>query len=101
MRSAKVEKRKIDNPTPLATARRIPQFNIKRAKGVTPDKIKGLFDTLDEPLLRHVRPQHRYNMDETGIMEGVGANGKHIASVKQHGTKKRCWALVKGQANRI
>ena len=30
------------------------RLDIKRAKDVTPDKIKGLFDTLDGPLLRHV-----------------------------------------------
>ena len=72
------------------------RLDIKRIKGVTPNKIKGLFDTLDRPLLRHVRPQYRYNMDETGIIEGVGANGKYIISIRQYGTKKRCWALVKG-----
>ena len=76
------------------------RLDTKRAKGVTPEKIKELFDILGGPLLRHVRPQHRYNMDETGIMEGVGVNGKHIASVRQHGAKKRRWALVKGQVNR-
>jgi hypothetical protein len=54
------------------------KIDLKRAKGVTPKNIKELFEVLSGPLLRDVRAQHRYNMDETGIMERVGFNGRHV-----------------------
>jgi hypothetical protein len=43
-----------------------------RVEAVTPDKIKAFFATLDEPLVKAIRPQNRWNVDETGIMEGQG-----------------------------
>ena len=41
-----------------------------RSKGVEPDKIKKLFNVMQHPLLRTIRPQNRWNFDETGLAEG-------------------------------
>ena len=56
------------------------RLEAKRAKGVTPNKIKELFEVLDGPLLRHVRPGLRFSMDETGVMEGEGHNGRRLGA---------------------
>ena len=61
----------------------------KRAKAVTPDNIKELFEVLKLPLLANIRAQHRYNMDKTGVAEGVGTNGKHVGATGKPGTKKK------------
>ena len=46
-----------------------------RMKGATAKTIKRFFERLDHPAIRDILPEHRYNMDETGIMEGFGING--------------------------
>jgi 4-hydroxybenzoate polyprenyltransferase len=72
----------------------------KRAKAVTPDNIKELFEVLKLPLLANIRAQHRYNMDETGVAEGVGTNGKHVGAAGKPGAKKKRWVYVKGRQTR-
>ena len=47
------------------------QMEKARVEAVTPDKIKAFFLVLEEPLLKQIRPSNRWNMDETGIMEGI------------------------------
>ena len=52
-------------------------------------KIKELFEALELPLLTDIRAQHRYYIDETGLVEGVGINGKHIGAIDKPGIKKK------------
>ena len=42
-----------------------------RVDAVTPDKIKDFFNYLEELILKQIRLQNCWNMDETGIMEGI------------------------------
>ena len=58
--------------------------------------IQDFFRHLDEPTIRAIPPQHRYNMDESGIMEGLGINGLVVgaselrqAYIKE--SKRGCW----------
>ena len=51
-----------------------------RVKRVTTKSIKLLFERLNLPAIRDILPEHRYNMDETGIMEGFGINGLVVGS---------------------
>lgn len=69
---------------------------------VVPNRIRELFDVLKSPLLVDVRAQYRYNMhmDETGLAEGVGDNGKHVGAASQPGSKKKRWVYVKGRQTR-
>jgi transposase-like protein len=60
-----------------------------RAEAVTPDKIKAFFAILDEPLVQSIRPQNRWNIDETGVMDGqersckvVGSSETKVSQVK-------------------
>ena len=50
-------------------------INSNRLEGSMTEKIKDFFEKLALPEIRKIPPQHRYNMDETGIMEGKGGNG--------------------------
>jgi hypothetical protein len=65
------------------------RLDLKRSKAVTSDRIKALFEVIKGPLLAEIRPQHCYNMDETGIMEGIGSNGKVFVSKPLPGSKKK------------
>jgi hypothetical protein len=42
-------------------------------EAVKPNNIKEFFDILNESPVKGVRPANRWNMDETGIMEGMRA----------------------------
>jgi hypothetical protein len=46
-----------------------------RVKAVTAEAIKAHFARLNLPIVQQIPPEHQYNMDETGIMEGKGFNG--------------------------
>ncbi len=54
-----------------------------RVKSVTAEAIKAHFERLDLPAIRKIPPEYRYNIDETGIMEGFGINGLIIRSSKR------------------
>ncbi len=56
------------------------RMEVARLKGVTAEAIKAHFDNLNLPEVRKIPPEHRYNMDETGIMEGFGINGLVVGS---------------------
>ena len=70
-----------------------------RINGATTKIIKDFFCLLEVPLIKAIPPGNRYNMDETGILEGRGSNGLVLGSSnrrsivkKQPGT--RCWTTI-------
>ena len=46
-----------------------------RLANANAETIQDFLQHLNEPTIAAIPPQHRYNMDESGIMEGLGANG--------------------------
>jgi hypothetical protein len=54
-----------------------------RIKAVTAESIKAHFARLNHPIVQKIPPEHRYNIDETGIMEGMGLNGLVVGSSKR------------------
>ena len=46
-----------------------------RFNGANAEIIQGFFDLLGQPVLSQIKPENRYNMDETGLQEGLGYNG--------------------------
>ena len=75
------------------------RIDSKRINGASTDRIKAFFALLDLPEIEKIQPQHRYNMDETGILEGQGSNGlvlgvseKAIIIKKQPGS--RTWTII-------
>ena len=54
-------------------------------EAVTPEKIEEFFEVLNQSPAKDIRPVNRWNMDETGIMEGMRSAHKVIVP---SGTKK-------------
>jgi 4-hydroxybenzoate polyprenyltransferase len=75
------------------------RIDFLRINGATTDRVKDFFALKEIPEVRAISPQHRYNMDEAGIMEGLGDNGlvlgssrKKFALRRQPGS--RAWTSV-------
>ena len=70
-----------------------------RINGASTARIKDWFSLLNLPAVKAIPPQHRYNMDETGILEGLGCNGLVLGSSEKTATLKkrlgsRCWTTI-------
>lgn len=70
-----------------------------RLNGATTKIVKEFFSLLTIPEIKDISPDNRYNMDETGILEGRGSNGlvlgaaqKKVIIRKQLGS--RCWTSI-------
>lgn len=71
----------------------------RRLNGATINVIKDFFQLQQLPDVKDIPGEHRYNMDETGILEGRGSNGlvlghaeKKAIIKKQPGS--RCWTTI-------
>ena len=60
---------------PILRTKRAHSIDSIRVNGATTSVIKGWFPRLAVPAVASIKPENRYNMDESGIMEGYGANG--------------------------
>lgn len=49
-------------------------IDFNRPEGDLTEQIKDFFERLALPVIKNIPPQYRYNMDETGIMEGKEGN---------------------------
>jgi hypothetical protein len=61
------------------------QFRIDfvRVNSVTSDILKAWFQKLKIPVIKAIKPENRWNMDEAGIIEGQGENGLVIRSAQK------------------
>ena len=66
-----------------------------RVKAVTTESIKRFFSRLQLPAIQAILPENRYNMDETGIMQGFGINGLVVGSAEKSS------AIVRSPQTRI
>ncbi|KAM5344602.1 hypothetical protein ACJ41O_013137 [Fusarium nematophilum] len=55
-------------------------IDFNRLNGASTEKIQECFARLALPIVKRIPPQYRYNIDETGIMEGKGDNGLVLRS---------------------
>jgi hypothetical protein len=64
------------------------QFRIDSVciNGATSEVIKLWFQKLEVPVVKAIKPENRWNMDEAGIMEGQGENGLVVGSVNRRFT---------------
>jgi hypothetical protein len=60
-----------------------------RVNGATTEVIKPWFDYFYIPEVRTIKPENRYNMDEAGIMEGLGENGLVVGSAENRSIQKK------------
>jgi DDE superfamily endonuclease/Tc5 transposase DNA-binding domain/helix-turn-helix, Psq domain len=70
-----------------------------RLNGATINVIKGFFQFQDHPDVKDIPGEHRYNMDETGILEGRGSNGLVLGHAEKKAIMKkqpgsRCWTTI-------
>lgn len=70
---------------------RHPDIKTMRGKRIDTDRfnhastelIKAFFMLLMMPAIRTIRPKNRYNVDEVGMMEGIGYNGLVLGSAEK------------------
>ncbi|KAK6215444.1 transposase [Colletotrichum tabaci] len=85
---------------PSIGTRRSRAIDARRWKAHSSEVIEDFFHRLDSiPTIQGINPSNRWNMDETGIMEGKGANGLVLGSMaSQHIQKKqpgsRTWVSI-------
>jgi hypothetical protein len=60
---------------PILRTKRARNINSVRVNGATTSVIKDWFRRLAIPAISLIKPENRWNIDELGIMEGIGANG--------------------------
>jgi 4-hydroxybenzoate polyprenyltransferase len=67
------------------------QFHIDSARvnGATIDIIKKWFQKLAVPRIKAIKPENRWNIDEAGIIEGIGDNGLVVGSVNKRFIQKK------------
>lgn len=65
---------------PVLKTKKKKRMDIKRLEGTSIDVLKEWFHLLAIPEISKIQPQDRWNMDETGLMEGLGINGLCVGS---------------------
>jgi len=60
---------------PVLKTQRPQRIDSARVKLATEERIRPWLNYLAIPAVKAIPPQHRYNVDEARIMEGVGDNG--------------------------
>jgi DDE superfamily endonuclease/Tc5 transposase DNA-binding domain len=60
-----------------------------RINGATTEVIRPWFNRLHISEIHTIKPENRYNMDEAGIMEGLGENGLVVGSAEKRSIQKK------------
>ncbi|KAF6833664.1 transposase [Colletotrichum plurivorum] len=77
--------------------KRNPSIKVHRSRAIDSQRINGAstnvirrwFDHLAIPEIRAIKAANRYNMDETGILEGRGSNGLVLGSAETRSIRKK------------
>jgi hypothetical protein len=74
---------------PILRTKRAKNIDSVRVNGATTAIIKSWFQRLNIPAIAAIKPENRWNMDESGIMEGYGANGLVVGSSERRAIQKK------------
>ena len=74
---------------PILRTKRARNIDSVRVNSATTAIIKSWFQRLVIPAIATIKPENRYNMDESGIMEGCGANGLVVGSSARRSIQKK------------
>jgi hypothetical protein len=74
---------------PILRTKRARNIDSVRVNGATTSVIKDWFYRLALPTISLIKPENRWNMDESGIMEGMGANGLVVGSSERRSIQKK------------
>ena len=61
----------------------------QRINSATVPIIKSWFQLLSLPQIQAIKPENRWNMDESGIIEGQGVNGLVVGSTEKRSIQKK------------
>jgi hypothetical protein len=74
---------------PILQTKRARNIDSVRVNGATTQVIKDWFQRLNIPAISLIKPENRWNMDESGIMEGMGVNGLVVGSSERRSIQKK------------
>lgn len=74
---------------PILKTKKQFQIDSARVNGATTEVIKKWWEYLTPPRIKAIKPENRWNMDEAGIMEGIGDNGLVVGSVHKRFIQKK------------
>jgi hypothetical protein len=74
---------------PILRTKRARNIDSVRVNGAITAIIKSWFQRLAIPAIAAIKPENQYNIDESGIMEGYGANGLVVGSSKRRSIQKK------------
>ena len=75
---------------PLIKVQRCREIYFQHVNGASENIIRPWFDRLSESEIMAIKPCNRYNMDEIGILEGMGSNSLVLGS-------SECRSILKKQ----
>jgi len=55
-------------------------IDYQRVSGANIETIRSFYPYLNLPMIKKIKPRYRYNIDETGVMEGLGLTGLVLGS---------------------
>ena len=74
---------------PILRTKKQLHIDSARVNSATTEIIKKWWPKLAIPAIKAIKPDNRYNMDEAGIMEGMGDNGLVVGSVHKRFIQKK------------
>jgi hypothetical protein len=74
---------------PILKTKKQFQIDSARVNGATSDILKAWFQKLEVPIIKAIKAENRWNMDEAGIMEGQGENGLVVGSIHKRFIQKK------------
>ncbi|KZL73957.1 aldehyde reductase [Colletotrichum tofieldiae] len=84
---------------PSIKVQRSRSIDSRRVNGASTEIIRDWFKYLAIPQIMAIKPANRYNMDETGILEGKGSNGLVLGRAETKSVRKkqpgsRAWVSI-------
>ena len=74
---------------PILRTKKQLQIDSARVNGATTEVIKKWFQNFTPPQIKAIKPENRWNIDEAGIMEGMGDNGLVVGSIHKRFIQKK------------
>ncbi|KAK8120392.1 transposase [Apiospora kogelbergensis] len=74
---------------PVIKVLRARAIDSKRVNGASVEVIRSWFQRLEQPDIQEIKPANRYNMDEAGVLEGIGSNGLVLGSTENRSIRKK------------
>jgi 4-hydroxybenzoate polyprenyltransferase len=74
---------------PVLKTQRSRRINSARVNNATKEVIRPWFNYLRLPQVRAIKPANRYNIDETGIIEGITDNGLVVEAAEKRSEQKK------------